>query len=1551
MKKTLLPLAVMLLATAGLYGQTPTNIIIEGGASAGLRAPCTENDAGTIQGFGPFSGQSNDVDPDTIYLCLGDTLPLTHNMDFSLAGDPVPATPAGIAYAFYDDVPTVDGPNIDAVRADPALNTTSPLIINNTAFAQTNGIWLAPTPGGNGNLDLINNGGLQEAYNGGNPAPIQFWFAPITVDNAPIQAYENDGPCVSVSIDEAFSVVYLEAIQLTEEFVNPGPGLDGAFVLEGGLPEFDGTTNYNITINPLDPSGTAGTVVTANPGHEDTIRYTVDRPGRYELIVEDGKSCGLIDTIEVPVVFNVGTVNGAPGDIVCVPVTVENFTNITNAQFSMQWNPFELSFESIDNLTTALPSFDNGSFNTGLTNNGQLTVAWADLLFTPHNLPDGSVLFEVCFEVIGNLGDFAEVDITDAPTSIGVGNANLDFPFSNFPFLLSGGGVNITNQILLAEAFGNNVTCGGGSNGSFDLTIAGGVAPYTYAWNSVPPTGPNDTGTVGVSGDTITEGGLMSGIYSITVTDSDLPANMDTIEVQILDGLNLGADFSTVQPSCNGSQDGSITVTPVIDGVVVNPTPPGYIFVWNTGQATQTIDSVGFNGGMPYNVTITSPQGCSTTASVTLSQPSALSLPLQNDPGVIDDAACTGATDGSITVMAMGGSPDNGNYTYEWATLGTVTAPSDAQTDLEPGQYSLTVTDANGCTIQRTYTVGAEKTLGVTLVNLQDVSCNGGNDGAITVDGTSFGAPAVAPLSFSWTNIGTGATFTGPAITGLEPGDYEVVFADSDPAGCSARDTFTVGEPAPLDIQLANLQNESCDNGGNDGSITISVTGGTFPYSYEWSDMQTDSIATGLSEGNYIVEVTDANNCTQTADFDITAPTPPTVTVLNNDTLDCAEDTNGVLNVTAVQGGAPIASYEWSTGGTGTGISGLSPGIYIVTITAEDGCFTVDSAAVVAPAPLVIDSIVATSPSCVGESNGNLVVNVSGGTAPYTYEWDDQTLSNPLYPGLAAGTYNVTVTDANGCTPATGTQEVSDPAGIVVEFTDIQGATCFTSVCDGAATATASYEDGSTGLFNFIWEAGTIDLDVMSSTGTDLCRDTQIVNVTDENGCTQAAEVFIPSPEPLSLIVDANDVSCAGEGDGSITVTATGGVGNFVYLWPDLGETGNSVEGLEAGEYTVEVEDGNGCPLEAQIPIDEPDPLILSVDQGSTRDVSCFGEEDGQIAVSYNFNDNINGVSDNPFSFSANVPPANASTSLGFADGLPAGTYVVTITDSLGCQDSVSITLTEPTEIMAVIPDPEDPPCFDASTLLFIDTIFGGAGTTLSDYRYMVDGNGLLLTPGVPADLFGDGLHFVEIFDPNGCSTFDTVSIDQPEEIIVDFNPNDIEVELGDSTTRLEPVITPLGTVIDSFIWTPSDYLSSPSVERPIVAPLESLEYTLTVVDENGCRASGSIFVELDANRNIYIPNAFSPNGDGVNDEFRIYPCTGVTNIATARIFDRWGNLVYENAGLDVSNGLFCQGGLPLWEGRFNSEPLNKGVYVYVIEVVFLDGVRLVYRGDVSLVR
>ena len=1547
--------ALLAAASLQLGAQTPRNITIRGESAAMRVAPCTDNDAGTITfDVGNFAGQSNDISLDTIYLCLGDTLSVLHNQDDVLNGDPMPATPAGVAYAFYDCRPTVDGPDITTVITDLCVNQADPIIFEGVSFPQTDGIWVA-VDDNMGNVALTNSGFHQEAFNMGNPAPIQLWFAPITVDNLALLTYESGGPCVSVSVDQAFSVVYLEAVQVTEAFPNFGPGMQGAFSVEGGLPEFQTTTSYApITIRHLGGDVLAGTVQTANPGHGDTVQFTVPRPGDYEVVVEDGKSCAAIDTIVMPVIFSAGAANGAPGDTVCVEIRVDNLVDVTNAQFTLNWDPAILDFVEVNNLNTMLPALDDGAFNMNpaVTDLGRLPFAWADFLGTSNTLPDGSVLFEVCFEVTGSLGQISDITFGDMPTPIQVGNTN-NIP-SMYPFETSPGRVNVTNSVLLVEAVQDSVSCNGLSDGAFTVTVSGGVGPYNFTWNTFPATGPeNGPLTIAASGGSSAVGGRPAGEYRIIVSDSDMPANIDTVFVEVFQGPEFAVNVAELQsPTCNGDTDGALTANVTINGVAV-PNPGSlFTFQWDVpGQTSQVLANI---PSSTHSVTVTDASGCQEIDSGSLSQPGPLQILANNT--FITDATCNGAMDGSILVGATGGTTASGNYSYNWSGgLGAVTANTSQVSNLDPGTFTVTVTDDNNCTVEESYSVTAAKILSINLINLMDITCNGADDGSIEVSGTTTGQPPFGPFTYTWATVPpSGPTFTGAQVTGLGPAQYAVTVTDSDPAGCAVSDTFTIAEPAPLAIQEIELLNESCDNGGGDGRITIGVTGGTAPYAYNWSDGQMDSIAINLSAGMFTVDVTDANNCTANRAFNITAPTPPQVTQLDNDTLACFDDTNGSLSVLATPGGAPIQSYNWSNNATGQTITNLSPGSYFVTITANDGCFIVDTALVVAPASLALDSIVAASPNCPGDDNGTLAVFVSGGTLPYTYIWSNQptndTLQFNLYPGLAAGNYPVTVVDANGCTPLNALGTVVDPPSIVVDFSNLTEVSCFEGVCDGGATATAMYSDGSTGVFGFSWESNETDMGVMSSTASALCKDWQTVVVTDGNGCFGLDSVLIPSPPEINISSSLSNVSCNGFNDGMVTAIPSGGTPGYSYLWQQTGEITETISGLAAGTYNVVVTDANGCQEPLEVDITEPDPLIISVNTTETQDVSCFGEEDGVLVVTYNSNDRVNEVGANPYSWSSNVPLGSTSP-LGVATNLPAGTYSVTITDVEGCQDSLSYTLMEPTAIMATIPDPEDPPCFNSTTKVNIDTVFGGAGASPADYQYMVDGNGILLPIDVPADIFGDGAHVVEIFDLNGCSAAFEVEIDQPEEILVTFPEDPFVVELGDTARQLQPIITPLSTQIDSFIWSPADYLSDPTVRNPFVRPLESLEYELAVVDVNGCEGFGSVFVELDANRNIYIPNVFSPNGDGVNDEFRVYPCIGVTNIASVNIFNRWGDQVYQRTDQDVSNGLYCIGGLPLWDGRFKGSEMKPDVYVYIVEVEFLDNIKLVYRGDVTILR
>lgn len=289
----------------GIYRDT-----IPGGAANGcdsiivtdLSILITEcNSAGTTY-FAPFTGQSNDTSPDTIFLCFGDTLRVRHNGDFDLSGDPNTVTPSGIGYAFYDCPPSITGPTLDTILSDPCLNRTSPLIVNGQPVAQEDSIWITTGPVPTGDLDFVNTGTLQEAFNNGEAIPTLFWLAPITLDDFAERFFEEDGsgnvgPCVSVSTVEAFSVVLLNEMAITNLEANPN-GCGASFKISGGLPEWDDST-YDVSITKTDDPEVVGTLVTTTVGHDETATITVPQPGIYDILVEDGKSCPAMASIDL----------------------------------------------------------------------------------------------------------------------------------------------------------------------------------------------------------------------------------------------------------------------------------------------------------------------------------------------------------------------------------------------------------------------------------------------------------------------------------------------------------------------------------------------------------------------------------------------------------------------------------------------------------------------------------------------------------------------------------------------------------------------------------------------------------------------------------------------------------------------------------------------------------------------------------------------------------------------------------------------------------------------------------------------------------------------------------------------------------------------------------------------------------------------------------------------------------------------------------------------------------------------------------------------------
>jgi hypothetical protein len=281
------------------------------------------------------------------------------------------------------------------------------------------------------------------------------------------------------------------------------------------------------------------------------------------------------------------------------------------------------------------------------------------------------------------------------------------------------------------------------------------------------------------------------------------------------------------------------------------------------------------------------------------------------------------------------------------------------------------------------------------------------------------------------------------------------------------------------------------------------------------------------------------------------------------------------------------------------------------------------------------------------------------------------------------------------------------------------------------------------------------------------------------------------------------------------------------------------------------------------------------------------------------------------------------------------------VTYSRGCTGELpNIILSDPAAVLGTYLPWDEIVCHGEETTLFIDNISGGSG---APYQYSLD-FGVYLDAGFPINM-GGGEHYITYIDRLGCEYTDTIFVLEPDPIFVTFDPNDIEIELGDSI-QLQPIVT--GAVVDTFEWSPVLGLNDPLLFEPYSVTYESENYTIVVYDENGCSATGSVQINIDPNRNVYIPNAFIPgNPKGLNDHFNPNVGRGVEIVNYMRIYDRWGTLMYEREGFYPNNNDFAEG----WDGRYNGKYVNPAVFVYVIEVKFLDGRVLLYRGDVTVVR
>ncbi len=681
-----------------------------------------------------------------------------------------------------------------------------------------------------------------------------------------------------------------------------------------------------------------------------------------------------------------------------------------------------------------------------------------------------------------------------------------------------------------------HVLCFGGT-GAIDVIVNGGVAPYAYNWSGGSSTNP-------VSG-------LLAGNYTLIVTDGNNCMATETYTINQPPQLLLSC--LTTDNSCYKSDNGSISALST-GGV------PPYNYLWSTGSTDATINSLPVGN---YEVTMTDDNGCTVSQSVTINEPSNLTLALLSTVNPTS-AAPNG---GSIDIAAVGGTAP---YTYNWSN-GSTTQNISA---LSVGTYTVVVTDAHGCTTTLVHTINLICTLGYTNQVVQLPSC-GFNNGIATVvatGGTSY--------SYAWQTIPVQTTATA---TGLSH-NYSSIVIISDISGCSIIDTLVLPTSTGLILTLsspvyAGGYNIRC-RGGNDGSINLSVGGSTGPFTYNWSNGATTQNLTGLSSGTYIVTVSNGG-CTNSNLITLTQPPLLNATVTKTN-LNCFGNNSGTASVVA-SGGVPPYAYSWNTVPVSTtaNVTGLAAGVYTVTVSDANGCTKTGSVSLTQPAALVVTGVI-TNVNCFGGTNGSINISLSGGSPPFNYLWTGGATTKDRINVLAAGNYMVTVTDSKGCTSQfSGT--VTQPTAIVATYTSTN-VSCF-----GGTNGTASVSvSGGTPGYSYSWNTAPPK---STASVIGLKKGNYTVTITDSKGCLKGVNISITEPVAIAIAIAKTNVTVPGGNNGTATANVSGGVSPFSYLWNTVPpKTTKTITGLTAGIYTVTVTDINGCTKSASVTITQPGP-------------------------------------------------------------------------------------------------------------------------------------------------------------------------------------------------------------------------------------------------------------------------------------------------------------------------------------------------------------------------
>lgn len=783
--------------------------------------------------------------------------------------------------------------------------------------------------------------------------------------------------------------------------------------------------------------------------------------------------------------------------------------------------------------------------------------------------------------------------------------------------------------VLTLAALPSSTGCGT----SLTASPSGGTGPFSYSWSN--------------GATTATISNLATGTYSVTARDDNNCSAVDSANVTQSGGFTINS--SSTEPNC-GACDGTISVTPV------GGTPP-FAYSWSSGQTTPTISSLCAG---TYAVTIsedTSSSGSNVFWSENFTSGGTAWTLNINGPGTNDVDANQWVINAASDCSPCPSTGSGGNYLHVTCGSGLpcissagdctynegVPFFSNAATDKYVTSPNISTIGKTGITLAFWYMCAGEAGADYGLVRLSD---NGGatwNELPAQYSGTSsctqqtINIPAQYEnladfrLGFRWVNDNNANGNDPPFMID----DIELSAAASN-AACSATATVSISSANSPVVALVSKTDVKCF-ADDDGSINITVSGGSLPYSYSWSNGAVTQNISGLDGGNYFVIVTDSATCAGTLSVDISEPV--SALAFSGIVTDAGCGTpNGSIALTTGGGTAPY-SYSWSNGAITQNLTNIAAGSYVVTVTDNNLCTEMDSFTVNAPGSFTI-TLVADSALCAGSSDGSVASAVSGGNAPFQYSWSTGAATSGI-SNVPKGTYSVTVTDFTNCSVAdTATVEAPQVITAIASITKV--------LCQG----------GNNGGIKLIPFGGTPDYTALWSNGdsgltlTGLAPGVYTATITDANDCTADTTINLTAASVYEVETSVTNATCGGSSSGSAQANIINGTTPpYTFNW-STGDSLPNITNLAPGAYTVTVSDSLNCLRNATAEVGIGSGMMI---EDSVKPVSCPQSRDGAVIVTV-----IGGAE--PFVYSwSNGASTAANVNIG------AGTYYVTVTDDDDC--------------------------------------------------------------------------------------------------------------------------------------------------------------------------------------------------------------------------------------------------------------------------------------------